>query len=108
LLKAGAVPSFLCRDGKCITVGGRSLPVGILQGVEYDRHTVRLRQGDMLVMVTDGAMAVSENWMREEILLCAEASPGAAAKRLASAARHQNGLPGDDITVAVIRVMPAD
>lgn len=108
LLKAGAAPSFLCRDGKCIRVGGQSLPVGILQGVEYDRHTVRLRQGDMLVMVTDGAMAVSENWMREEIVLCSDASPEGAAKRLALAARHQNGLPGDDITVAVVKVDLAD
>ncbi|MBR6789871.1 MAG: SpoIIE family protein phosphatase [Oscillospiraceae bacterium] len=108
LLKAGAAPSFLCRDGKCMQIGGQSLPVGILQGIEYDRHTVRLRQGDMLVMVTDGAMAVSESWMREEITLCADASPEAAAKRVASAARHQNGLPGDDITVAVLRILPAE
>lgn len=112
-LKAGAVPSFLCREGRTMTIGGQSLPVGILQGIEYDRHTLRLKQGDMLVMVTDGAMAVSESWMREEIVLCADSPTGtvsaeAAARRLASAARHQNGLPGDDITVAVLRILAAE
>ena len=107
-LKAGAAPSFLCRDGKTMTVGGKSLPVGILQGIDYDRHTVRVRQGDMIVMLTDGAMAVSESWMREEIGLCADASAEVAAKRLAAAARHQNGLPGDDITVAVLKILAAE
>lgn len=103
-LKAGAASSFLCREGKTITIGGSSLPAGILQGITYDRQTVRLREGDLVVMVTDGAVAVNEGWMQEEISLCADAAPEAVAKRLAAAARRQNGFPGDDITVAVMRV----
>ena len=103
-LKAGAVSSFLCREGKVTVVGGRSLPMGILQGVRYDRQMVHLKAGDMVVMVTDGAMAVDESWMREEVAACSGMTAEAAAKRLASGARRQNGLPGDDITTAVMRL----
>lgn len=103
-LKAGAVSSFLCRDGKVTVIGGRSLPMGILQGVRCDRQMVHLKEGDMIVMVTDGAMAVDESWMKEEVAACSGMTAEAAAKRLASGARRQNGLPGDDITTAVMRL----
>ena len=107
-LKAGAAPTFLCREGRTVTVGGQSLPVGILQGITYDRRTVRLRPGDLVVMLTDGAMAVSESWMKEEIALCANGTADHIAKRMAAAARHQNGEPGDDITVAALKIRLAE
>ena len=108
LLKAGAAASFLWRNGRTVMVGGSSLPAGILQGIQYDRHTVRLQPGDVVILLTDGAMAVNDSWMREEISLCAQGEPEAVARRLAEAARRQNGLPGDDITVTVMRLCPVD
>ena len=50
----------------------------------------------------------NSEWMREEISLCAQGEPEAVARRLAEAARRQNGLPGDDITVTVMRLCPVD
>ncbi len=98
-LKAGAASSFLCRDGKVAEITGSSLPAGILQGIHYDRRTVRLREGDLIVMVSDGALTVAPEWLKEELALVSSEPPEKIALRLASLAkRNEHGL-GDDITV---------
>ena len=44
-----------CQDGTVISlddVGG--LPLGVIEGTEYDETTVELRPGDQLILYTDG------------------------------------------------------
>lgn len=104
-LKAGGASSFLCRDGQAAAVKGLSLPVGILQGVEYDRHKVQLRQDDLIVMVTDGAVPISDEWMAEEIAALSGQPPQAVASRLAELAQYRQQGKGDDITVIAARLV---
>ncbi|HIV19241.1 MAG TPA: SpoIIE family protein phosphatase [Candidatus Merdivicinus intestinigallinarum] len=108
-LKAGGACSFLCRDGHTMQIKGPSLPAGILQGIQYDRHKVKLREGDLLVMVTDGAVAISEDWLAEEISALDSREPGAVAEKLLQLASFRQQGKGDDITVAAARlVYPAE
>ncbi len=103
-LKAGGACSFLCRGGRTIQIKGPSLPAGILQGIQYDRHKAQLREGDLLVMVTDGAIAISEDWLAEEIAALDGQEPEFIADKLTQlAALRQQGR-GDDITVAAARL----
>ena len=104
-LKAGAASSFLCRDGKVAEITGSSLPAGILQGIHYDRRTVRLREGDLIVMMSDGAMTIAPEWMKEELALAASEPPEKIAKRLASLAKRNEHGPGDDITVMAAKIV---
>ena len=106
-LKAGGASSFLCREGKAAAIRGSSLPVGILQGISYDRHQVKLREGDLLVMVTDGALPISDEWMEEEIAALCEQPVKRIAERLAELAKFRQQGRGDDITVAAARLVPA-
>ncbi len=106
-LKAGAAPSFLCREGKVAEITGSSLPAGILQGIHYDRRSVRLREGDLIVMMSDGAMTVAPDWMKEELALASGEPPQKVAERLAQLAKRNERGPGDDITVMAARIVLA-
>ena len=106
-LKAGAVSSFLCRDGKVAEITGSSLPAGILQGIHYDRRTVRLREGDLIVMMSDGAMTVAPDWLKEELALASKEPVEKIAERLAQLAKRNERGPGDDITVMAARIILA-
>lgn len=53
-LKAGAVQSRLCRDGSVIRIGGQSFPAGILDFCPPDESAVKLFDGDMLMINSDG------------------------------------------------------
>ena len=103
-LKAGAASSFLLRDGKVVILSGNSLPAGILQGISYDRRSIPLREGDVLVLVTDGALPISEQWFADELQAVGALPPKEAAEKLALLAKRRQQQPEDDITVAVAKV----
>ena len=103
-LKAGAASSFLLRDGKVVILSGNSLPAGILQGISYDRRSIPLREGDVLVLVTDGALPISEQWFADELQAIGTLPPKEAAEKLALLAKRRQQQPEDDITVAVAKV----
>ncbi|OUM98969.1 MAG: hypothetical protein BAA04_00280 [Firmicutes bacterium ZCTH02-B6] len=57
MLKVGAAPSFVRRGQEVEVVRAANLPVGILTRVDTEVVTRRLEAGDIVVMVTDGALA---------------------------------------------------
>ncbi len=99
--KAGAAPTFVRRNGKTGYVDSTSLPVGILTSVEFEKSTLKLSSGDMIVIVSDGATVSGVDWIRHTIdrfdeadglqSLCEDISTTARLKR--------NDLRDDDITV---------
>ena len=93
-----AACSFVTRNGKTVMVDGSSLPMGILQGISYDKRQIKLQDGDLIVMVTDGAISITPEWLQEEITMLAGSPPREIATKLASLARHRGDIPGDDIT----------
>ncbi len=104
-LKAGAACSFIARNGKTVMVDGSSLPMGILQGISYDKRQIKLQDGDLIVMVTDGAISITPEWLQEEINMLSGSPPREIATKLASLARHRGDVPGDDITVLAARMV---
>ncbi len=54
-LKSGAVQSRLCRDGCVTVIGGQAFPAGILAECTPDVREIKLFDGDMIVMTSDGA-----------------------------------------------------
>lgn len=104
--KAGAAASLICRRGKTIRIERSSLPLGILRDVEFERVTGKLGDGDILLMMSDGAASIPQDALRKEIAACADKSPQEIAAAVAALAKNSsaNGRT-DDITVmaAVIR-----
>ncbi len=54
LLKAGAAPTYLYRDGVLRRFGGQAFPAGILDRCPPDEFSCKLFDGDLIVMVSDG------------------------------------------------------
>lgn len=100
--KAGAPATLLRRNGKAGIADGENLPAGILQGVEFDHTQTTLSTGDMIVMLSDGALTDGTDWIGVELEVWNRGSAQQLADHLADYARRRctDGR-GDDITVAV-------
>lgn len=101
--KAGAAPTFLRKSGKGGYVESSSLPVGILGGVNFEKNAVTLRDGDVIVMVSDGAVAGGYEWLVSDLEHYGGDDPKELSEQLADEARRRR-TDGheDDITVIVL------
>ncbi|MEG1380990.1 MAG: SpoIIE family protein phosphatase [Ruthenibacterium sp.] len=106
LFKAGAVASYLVRQGVVTMLGGDSLPIGILNRVTGCTDSLQLQLDDVLVLVSDGATASDPDWIFAELSLAQAGAPQALADNLAKAAKTRTKRP-DDITVACMRLARA-
>ena len=106
LFKAGAAPSFLVRDGVARVLEAPSLPMGVSDSVVGRSTALNLAEGDMVVLVSDGALCDGSDWLVEQLQLCArlDHTPDQVAKAVADSAVRRSGARQDDITVAVLRL----
>ncbi len=100
LYKAGAAPTIVRRSGRTGKAECRSLPIGILREVGFDKASISLKDGDIVLMMSDGVCSEGSEWICEIV----ENFTGGRAKELAeqiasSAARRRSDGHEDDITV---------
>ena len=104
--KAGAAPSLLCSMGRVSRIERSSLPVGILRDIAAERSEDTLVDGDLLVMLSDGAMAGGLEWI-EEKLRAFDPKAGEVkrlAEEIATEARRRQEGREDDVTVLVAQL----
>lgn len=100
LYKAGAAPTIVRRQGKTGKAESSSLPAGILRGIEFDRAAIRLKVGDIVVLLSDGAIGEGTDWIRMEIESWRDGTAQDLADRLCLCAkRRRSEKRQDDITV---------
>ena len=100
LLKAGAAPTVVRRSGRTGKAESSSLPAGILRNIGFDKASLKMRENDIIIMLSDGAASEGTDWIREEL----ESFEGGKAQHLAehlaqSAKRRRSDTHEDDITV---------
>lgn len=101
-IKIGASPSFILRGGRVSTIRESSLPLGILEHVQPAVVKRRVEDGDVIVLMSDGA-AGDGKWVEEELPRLGGLTQQALAERLmALSCRHQPR--DDDRTVVTARV----
>lgn len=100
LYKAGAAPTLVRRNGHSGRAESHSLPIGILKEVSFDRAGIRLRQGDILLLVSDGVTFDGTEWIRTELEAWGDGGAQDLAEHICDCARRRytNARP-DDITV---------
>lgn len=100
LYKAGAAPTIVRRSGRTGKAESTSLPAGILREIGFDKATIKCKIGDIVVMMSDGAMADGTDWIRAEIEAWQDGSAQELAEKLCeSAKRRRTDKHEDDITV---------
>ncbi len=100
LLKAGAAPTLVRRNGRTGKAECKSLPAGILNEVGFDRAVVTLNEGDVLIMMSDGVCTDGTDWICAEIESFKDGGARQLSERIATAARRRRrDGHDDDITV---------
>ena len=105
--KAGGAVSFRKHGEKVDAISGGQLPLGIFQDLEPQRDHVRLREGDSVILLTDGVLeAFREKGYETAVLECLagmeELSPREMAEKLMKLAIFASeGNIRDDMTILV-------
>ena len=74
--------------------------VGILREIGFDRAGIRLRTGDILLLLSDGATTDGTDWIRAELEAWREGNAQELAEHITRCARRRCSSPErDDITV---------
>lgn len=100
MLKAGAAPTIVRRNGRTGVAECKSLPAGILHEVGFDKAIVTLREDDILLMMSDGVCSEGTDWICAEVEAFGDGGAKQLADRIATAARRRRrDGHDDDITV---------
>lgn len=100
LYKAGAAPTLIRRSGRTGKAESTSLPAGILRDIGFDKAEVKCKIGDIIVMMSDGAVCEGCDWIRTEIEKWESGTAEELADRICEGAkRRRSDSHEDDITV---------
>ncbi len=101
--KAGAATSLLKSNGRISRIAPPSMPVGILRDADFEEHRDALKDGDVLVMMSDGMLFDGVAWIEEYLRDSTENATDLAQGLLQAAVSKQRAnAHADDMTVAVI------
>jgi stage II sporulation protein E len=103
LLKAGAPGAVIRKKGHAVLRDTPGLPIGILNEASFNRSADTLSDGDLLVMLSDGALSSGSEWICEEVEKWDGTIPQELAETIVSKAiaRRSDGH-DDDITALVL------
>lgn len=102
--KAGAAASIISKDARILAVEKSSMPLGIIRDVKIEQSSIRLSQGDIVILMSDGASVIPNLTLKElinkngnDIKTLSELISDTAVE-FSPSGRH------DDITVACIKI----
>ena len=69
-VKIGSAPSFIKRGREVEIIYNHALPVGVLSQVEVEADRRILKEGEVLIMATDGVLDAQRTIVRKEEWMC--------------------------------------
>lgn len=108
-LKVGAAESYLMQKNEVEVIDARALPIGILDEISTPSISRTLKEGDIIVMASDGISetgygALRGAWVKQVILNSSGNMQNLADEILKNARKKAYPNPCDDMTVAVMKV----
>lgn len=110
-LKICAIPSFIKRGDQVMMVEAGNLPMGMIRDFDVDVVDQQLKDGDMLIMMSDGIFEGPKNitnnemWLKRKIRELETDDPQEASDLLMEEViRTRYGQIGDDMTVLAVQV----
>ena len=108
LVKSGAAPTFVVRRGNVFKLASPSFPIGILRALDTKQLNIQCEDGDVIVMVSDGAThggddcSYLNSLLREQNIT--DEAPSKIADKIIRRAKAEIDIPNDDISVVVVKV----
>ncbi len=108
LIKSGAAPTFVLRRGNVFKLGAPSFPIGILRALDAKQIDIACEDGDVVVMISDGATAEGDECaylvdaLKDARL--ADECASSIADKLLRRAKAEAASGGDDISVVVLKI----
>ena len=104
-MKAGAPISLLRKSGRTVVIDAPSLPIGILNDINFTKSSDSLSDGDLLILVSDGALAAGDDWLSDTIETWSGQVPQELAEEIVTQAIARRGDGhDDDITVVAMKI----
>lgn len=110
-MKVGAVASFIKTGKEVKVVTSKTLPIGVLDKPDIDTYTTDIKNGDLIVMVTDGVLDYDSSntgkydWVYDYIKYSNINKPKELAEGIIENAKKlSGGYAKDDMTVIVSKV----
>lgn len=103
LIKAGAAPTLLFREGSCRRFESKTPPAGIMRDVIAEKRTFRIRKGDLLLLMSDGVLQVGDASGSLRLPSVSAGNAHAVSSAVLSAARAHSAC-SDDMSVCAVRV----
>ncbi len=106
VIKIGSPPMRIKRGTNVARIGGGSLPLGALEEITPYSESVRLEEGDMIVMVSDGVEDAFEEGALETLVSSQSTLNPQTLSRvvLDTALKNYGGVQRDDMTVLCGRI----
>jgi|GEM_PF-2576411 len=107
IVKVGAVPSFLIREGQIERLEARTAPVGILDRASIQSFSREVGPGDVMVVVSDGLTGSGVAWIEGALRSLKRTTPQELADGLMERALTlSGGQATDDMTALVATILP--
>lgn len=96
--KAGAAASYIISENRIRKLNALTFPIGILNEIQFEEISYKLRKNDYLLMMSDGALNNGDDWLEKHHFHGLE--PQKICEKIIRLARETYGSsPGDDISV---------
>ena len=102
LLKYGACPTYILRNHEVIELASSSLPMGIVSPLEVSSDHYKLREGDLLMMLSDGFPQEFYDFLVENEYMIGDEHPKDIAQILMRLASDQEI--NDDMTLLILKL----
>ncbi len=101
LIKAGAAPTLLFREGSCRRFESKTPPAGIMKDVIAEKRTFKVKKGDVLLLLSDGVLQVEDE--DGALPVVSGGNAHAVASAVLGAARERTDC-ADDMSVCAVRI----
>ncbi len=101
LIKAGAAPTLLFREGNCRRFESKTPPAGIMKDVIAEKRTFKVKKGDVLLLLSDGVLQVEDD--SGDLPVISGGNAHTVANAVLTAARERTDC-ADDMSVCAVRI----
>ncbi len=111
VIKNGSPSTFIKRKDRVDVINSKSLPIGILADVDSNIYEDYMKDGDILIMMSDGVLDCNKSdensvdWMKRVIMGINSQNPKRITEEITNIAKFvSNNRPKDDMTIMATKI----